>query len=134
MIENIKVLYSEEEIQKRIAELAEEIDKDYNGEEIVGICVLKGAVFFTVDLIRKMKTPVDLEFMQISSYLGTESTGVVNLKKDLELAVLLDKKEKRKVEVNIDYTGFVIPNKFVVGYGFDIDEKCRDIPYLGYIE
>ena len=54
MIENIKVLYSEEEIQKRIAELAEEIDKDYNGEEIVGICVLKGAVFFTVDLIRKM--------------------------------------------------------------------------------
>jgi hypoxanthine phosphoribosyltransferase len=171
MIENIKVLYSEEEIQKRIAELAEEIDKDYNGEEIVGICVLKGAVFFTVDLIRKMKTPVDLEFMQISSYLGTESTGVVNLKKDLEvsienkdvliiedivdsgnsmkflvdylktknpkslkLATLLDKKEKRKVEVNIDYTGFVIPNKFIVGYGFDIDEKCRDIPYLGYIE
>ena len=54
--------------------------------------------------------------------------------KDLKIVVLLDKKERRQTEVEIDYTGFVIPNKFVVGYGFDIDDKCRNIPYVGYIE
>lgn len=172
MFENLKPMYQEEELQKRIREVAEEIDKDYVGKEIVVVCVLKGAVFFTVDLVKKMKTPIELETVQISSYSGTESTGNIIMKKDLDnsiegrdvlivedivdtgktlkylkeyllgvkkansvkVAVLMDKKERRLVDVDIDYTGFVIPNKFVVGYGFDVDEKGRNIPYVGYLD
>ena len=170
-MENLKVLYSEEDLNKRIKELAQEIDENYKGEEIIAICILKGAVFFATDLLQAMKSDVELEFMQVSSYQGTESTGKIILKqdiakniecknvliiediidtghtmkylkeyllsknpKDLKIVVLLDKKERRQTEVEIDYTGFVIPNKFVVGYGFDIDDKCRNIPYVGYIE
>lgn len=168
---NLKVMFEEEEIQKRIAEVAKEIDKDYVGKEVVIVSVLKGAVFFTVDLVKKMKTPIELEVMQVSSYDGTESTGKINVKKDLDnsidgrdvlivedivdtgrtlaylkeyllsknpnsvkIAVFVDKKERRKINVDIDYTGFVIPNKFVVGYGFDVDEKGRNLPYVGYID
>ena len=170
-MENLKVMYEEEELQKRIKEIAEEIDKDYEGKEIVVVCVLKGAIFFTVDLVKKMKTTIELETIQVSSYHGTESTGNIIMKKDLDnsiegkdvlivediidsgrtlkwlkeyllsknpksvkIAVLMDKKERRTVELDVDYTGFVIPNKFVVGYGFDVDEKGRNIPYVGYIE
>lgn len=170
--ENLKVLYSEEEVQKRIAELAKQIDEDYkNSKEVIVICILKGAAFFTVDLVKKMKTPIIFEVMQVSSYSGTETTGAISIKKDLDrdiegkdvlivediidtgytlralrqdlisrkpsslkIAVLLDKEERRKVEVPVDYTGYVIPNKFVVGYGFDVDERGRNIPYIGYID
>lgn len=171
-MENLKVMYKEEELQKRIKEIAEEIDKDYkDSKEIIIISVLKGAVFFTVDLVKKMKTDIILEVMQLSSYAGTESTGNIIVKKDLDcniegkdvlivediidtgrtlkflkeylasknpkslkVAVLMDKAERREVDVNVDYTGFVIPNKFIVGYGFDYDEKGRNIPYVGYLE
>lgn len=171
-MDNLKVMYEEEELQKRIKEVAEQIDKDYEGtDEIVIISVLKGAIFFTVDLVKKMKTPITLEVMQVSSYTGTESTGNIIVKKDLDnsiegknvlivediidsgrtlkylkeylqtknpksvkIAVLMDKKERRVVDIDVDYTGFVIPNKFVVGYGFDVDEKGRNIPYVGYLE
>ncbi len=171
-MENLKVMYKEEELQKRIREMAEEIDKDYAGtKEVIVISVLKGAVFFTVDLVKKMKTDIILEVMQLSSYSGTESTGNIIVKKDLDcniegkdilivediidtgrtlkylkeylasknpntikVAVLMDKAERREVKVDVDYTGFVIPNKFIVGYGFDYDEKGRNIPYVGYIE
>jgi hypoxanthine phosphoribosyltransferase len=169
--EKLKVMFTEDEIQKRIKELAEQIDKDYNGKEIVVISILKGAIFFTVDLVKKMKTPIQLEVMQVSSYAGTESTGNVIVKKGLDtdiagkdvlivediidtgytlkylkeylqslnpktlkIAVLADKKERRKAEIKIDYTGFEIENKFVVGYGFDVDELGRNIPYIGYLE
>ena len=172
MFENLKPMYQEEELQKRIKEIAEEIDKDYMGKEIVIVCVLKGAIFFTVDLVKKMKTPIELETVQISSYCGTESKGKLSMKKDLDssvegrdvlivedivdtgktlkwlrdylinekkaktvkIAVLMDKKERRAIEVPIDYIGFSIPNKFVVGYGFDVDEKGRNIPYVGYLD
>ena len=171
MLENLPVLIPEDEIQKRIAEVAAEIDKDYNGEDVVIISILKGAVFFTVDLVKKMKTPIQLEVMQISSYSGTESTGELIVKKDLDndiegknvlvvediidtgttlsylkqylasknpkslkIAVLADKVERRKVDVELDYKCFEIPDKFVVGYGFDVDEHGRNIPYIGYIE
>ncbi len=171
ILENVKVLYEEEVLQKRIAQLAKQIDADYKGKTVTVISVLKGAVFFTVDLVTKMKTPIELEVMQVSSYEGTESTQKINIKKDLDqsiagkdvlivediidtgytlkylkeylmmqkpnslkLAVLADKKERRKVDVKIDYTGFVIPNKFVIGYGFDYNEIGRNLPYVGYIE
>ena len=87
MLENLPVLIAEEEIQKRIAEVAEEIDRDYKGEEIVVISILKGAIFFTVDLVKKMKTPIQLEVMQVSSYIGTESTGELIVKKDLDHSI-----------------------------------------------
>lgn len=74
MLENVKVLYSEEELQKRIAEVAKEIDNDYEGKTVTVISILKGAVFFTVDLVKKMKTPIELEVMQVSSYEGAETT------------------------------------------------------------
>ena len=171
MLENLPVFLSEEEIQSRIAEVAAQIDKDYAGEDVIVISILKGAIFFTVDLVKKMKTPIELEVMQVSSYVGTQSTGKLNVKKDLDreiegrnvlivediidtgvtlsylkeyllsknpkslkIAVLADKKERRKVDVKLDYTCFEIPDKFVVGYGFDVDEKGRNIPYIGYIE
>lgn len=171
-LENLKVLFEEKELQERIGELAKQIDKDYEGtNEVVVICVLKGAVFFTVDLVRKMKIPVILEMMQVSSYSGTETTGTISIKKDLDesiegkdvlivediidtgytlralredlisrnpkslkIAVLLDKKERRRVEIPVDYVGFEIPNKFVVGCGFDVDERGRNIPYVGYLD
>lgn len=168
---NLKVMYTQDEIQKRIQKIATEIDNDYNGNEVVVISVLKGAIFFTVDLVKKMKTPITLEFIQVSSYQGTESTGNVIVKKDLDgdisgkdvlivediidtgytlkylkeylqtlnpksvkIAVLADKKDRRKADINIDYTCFEIENKFIVGYGFDVDERGRNIPYIGYID
>lgn len=169
--EKIKVLYSMEEIQKRIAELGKEITKDYEGKEIVIVCILKGAVFYAVDLAKNIDTDVILEFMKVSSYEGTESTGVITIKQDLSIDIkgkdvlvvediidtgrtlrvlkeellkrnpnslkittFLDKKERREVEMEADYVGYEIPNKFVVGYGLDVDEKFRNIPYIGYIE
>ncbi len=167
----LKVMYREEQLQEKIKEIAKKIDEDYKGKEVIVISILKGAIFFTVDLVKKMSTPIVLETMQVSSYSGTESTGDIRVKKDLDsniegkdvlivedivdsgytlkflkeylisknpkslkIAVLMDKKERRKVDVNIDYVCFEIPNKFVVGYGFDVDEKGRNIPYVGYIE
>ena len=73
MLEDVKIMYTEDEIQNRIQELAIQIDRDYDGKEVVAICILKGAAFFTVDLVKKMQTPVIFEVMQVSSYAGTET-------------------------------------------------------------
>lgn len=169
--ERIKVLYSMEELQKRIKEVGEQISKDYEGKEIVIVSILKGAVFYTVDLMKNLKTDTILDFMKVSSYQGTESTGVITIVQDLSIDIegkdvlivediidtgrtlnclkgellrrnpkslkitcLMDKKERREVELDADYVCFSIPNKFVVGYGFDVDDKYRNIPYVGYIE
>ena len=169
--EKLKVMYDEKEIQDRIQEIAKEIDKDYEGKEILIISVLKGAIFFTVDLVKKMKTSIVLETIQVSSYKGTQSTGNIIIKKGLDMdisgkdvlivediidtgytlkylkeylqtlnpkslkiAVLVDKKERRKVDVKVDYTCFEIEDKFVIGYGFDVDEIGRNIPFIGYLE
>lgn len=171
VMKKLKVMFTEEQLQNRIQELANQIDADYKGKELVVISVLKGAIFFTVDLVKKMKTPLTIEVMQVSSYQGTQSTGNVIIKKGLDsdiagkdvlivediidtgytlqflkeylqtlspnslkIAVLADKKERREMDVKIDYTGFEVENKFIVGYGFDIDQKYRNIPYIGYIE
>ena len=170
-MEEFKVLISQEEIQKRLYELAEQLDKDYKGKEIVVLCVMRGGVFFTVDLTLKMKTKMKYEFLTISSYEGMESTGQIRLVQDLresiegkdvliledivdtgrsmaylleylkskkpnslKLCVLANKAERREVEVPIDYIGFEVPNKYIVGYGFDIDNAYRNIPYIGYVE
>lgn len=173
-MDNFKVMCSEKEIQKRIRELAEEVDEDYKAkgkQSIVMISVLKGAVFFSVDLMKRMELPVVYDTIQISNYVGTDDTQELKLKKDVDtnvegkdvllvediidsgrtlnylkqhllekgandvkIAVLMDKKDKRQFDVNVDYAGFVIPDKFVLGYGFDMDEKYRNLPYIGYIE
>ena len=168
---DLDVLIDEEKIQKRLEEMAKEIDSVYNGQSIIAICVLRGAIYFTVDLTKKMKTPIELDFIKASSYFGTESTGKIKMTldineniegrdvliiediidtgytlkylrdyllsknpKSLRIAVLADKEERRKVEVPIDFTGFKIPNKYIVGYGFDYDNSYRNIPYIGYMK
>ena len=80
---DIKVLYTMEEIQKRIKELGAQITKDYDGKELVVICILKGAIFYTVDLVKNIYLDLNLEFMKVSSYEGTESTGVITIKQDI---------------------------------------------------
>jgi hypoxanthine phosphoribosyltransferase len=168
-MENFKVMCSEKEIQKRIKELAEEIDENYEDKgDVVMVSVLKGGVFFTVDLMKRMKTPVTFDTVQVSS---EASNDALNIKKDIdadvqgknvivvedivdsgrslkylkdhfqakgannvEIAVLMDKSEKRECDVDINYKGFRVPDKFLLGYGFDQDEKYRNLPYIGYIE
>lgn len=167
----IKELIGQEELEARIAELAKQIDKDYEGKEIVAICILNGAAFFAVDLTLKMKTRMQVEFIKISSYEGTQSTGTIKKHLDIEkekiegkdvliiediidtgksmnyitkhlqekaprtlkICSLLSKPSRREEEVNIDYFGFEVPNKFIVGYGFDDEDGFnRNLPYIGY--
>ena len=170
-MENLKVLITEAELQKRISEIAEQITKDYNGQDVTFICILKGSIFFTVELSKRLPCDVNFEFIRVSSYRGENSTGKIELKVDLQgdikdkdviviedivdtgrtlsylkeylktkepksikICALLDKKERRVCELNADYVGFDIPDKFVVGYGLDVDEKYRNLPYVGYFE
>ncbi len=163
-----KVLISEEKLQLRIKELANEISNDYEGKNPFFVCILKGSVFFTTDLLRYLSTPCQMEFMAVSSYgAGTKSSGEVKLIKDLNVPIenkdviilediidsgntlsylkrlleqrnpnsvkictLLDKPERRKVDLKADYVGFVIPDEFVVGYGLDYNEDYRQIPEI----
>ena len=171
-MKKLNVLIDEESLQKRVKEIANQIMEDYKEKDLVFLCILKGAMFFTIDLARKISNNVHLEFMKVSSYgAGTESSGEVELELDvknsiegkhvividdivdtghtlsylleylkerkpstIKLCVLLDKKERREVEVAADYIGFEIPNRFVIGYGLDFDENYRTLPYVGYLE
>ena len=172
MSETIRVLISEEEVDKRIRELGEEISRDYAGKQIHLICVLKGGVFFMCELAKRITVPVSMDFMCVGSYGdGTKSSGVVRIAKDLDEAIegkevlivediidsgntlyylmdvlqkrkpaslrlctLLDKPERRVKDVKVDYTGFEIPDEFIVGYGLDYAQKYRNLPYIGIVE
>ncbi len=167
----IKELIKKETLDKRIEELANQIDKDYNGQEIVLVSVLNGATFFSIELSLKMKSKIKNEFMKISSYEGTESTGKIKKQldidkekiigknilivediidtgrsmnylinyfkernaKDIKVCTLLSKPSRREMDVNIDYLGFEVQDKFIVGFGLD-DENgfFRNLPYIGY--
>ena len=136
------------------------------------VCILKGSIFFTCDLAKRITSPVEMDFMSVSSYgSGTSSCGVVKIVKDLDvslegknvlvvediidsgrtlsylldilkkrnpkslkLCTLLDKPDRRVVDVDVDYVGFEIPDEFVVGYGLDYDQHYRDLPYIGFVE
>ena len=173
MAERVEVMLSEEEVDRRIQEIGEQISKDYAGKQVHLVCVLKGGSCFLCELAKRITVPVSLDFMSVSSYgSGTESSGDVKIKKDLEhsiegenviiiediidsgntlsrlskllakrnpksltICTLLDKPERRVVDdVNVDYVGFVIPDKFVVGYGLDYDQRFRNLPYIGFVE
>ena len=172
MKEKIKVLLPEAEVDKKIQELGEQISKDYEGEDIYMLCILKGGVFFMTELAKHVTVPVSLDFMSVSSYGSqTRSSGNVRIIKDLDtpiegknvlvvediidtgrtlaylldnlqqrkpkslkLCTLLDKPEQRVTEVDVDYVGFQIPDKFVVGYGLDYDQHYRNLPYIGVVE
>lgn len=167
----IKTLFTEEEIILKAKELAKIIDRDYNNEEIIITPILKGAAYFALELSKHIKSPVKIDFIKVSSYEGTNSTGKINLTldmsenienknvlivedivdtgrtltylkdylrkrnpKSIKICTMLDKKERREFELEPDYVGFEIPNKFVIGYGLDYDEEYRNLPYIGYIE
>jgi hypoxanthine phosphoribosyltransferase len=167
MIPEVKeLLLSEEQIQKRVAELGRQITEDYKGKEIVLVGVLKGAIVFFTDLARHIEGDVKMDFISCSSYgSSTVSSGVVRILKDLDrpvegkhivdtgttlsyllenlqsrkaasvrLCSLLNKPDRRKVDVYVDYEGFVIPDEFVIGYGLDYDEKYRQLPYIGILK
>lgn len=172
MAEHVKVLLTEEEVDRRIQAIGDQISKDYEGKQVHLVCVLKGGSFFMCELAKRITVPVSLDFMSVSSYgSDTKSSGVVKIVKDLDdsikdkdvlvvedivdsgrtlsylmemlrdrgprslrLCTLLDKPERRVVDVNVDYTGFAIPDEFVVGYGLDYDQKYRNLPYIGIVE
>ena len=171
-MEHIRVLLSEEEVDRRIHEIGEELSKDYQGKQVHLVCVLKGGSFFMCELAKRITVPVSLDFMSVSSYGSeTKSSGVVKIVKDLDdsiqdkdvvivedivdsgrtlnyliemlrdrdpksirICTLLDKPERRVVDVKVNYTGFEIPDEFVVGYGLDYDQKYRNLPYIGVVE
>ena len=166
------ILVPEEQLSKRIAELGEAITRDYKGQQLLLIGVLKGSVVFMADLMRRIDLDVSIDFMAVSSYgSGTKTSGQVRILKDLNrsiegqniliiedildsgvtlsyltgllwsrkpasirLCTLLDKPERRRVDVKPDYVGFTIPDAFVVGYGLDFDERFRQLPYVGILK
>lgn len=163
-----KVLIDEDTLQKKIKELGAQITKDYEGKNLLVICILKGAVMFVTDLVKRVDLPLEMDFMAVSSYgNATKSSGVVRILKDLNeevcgkdilivedivdtgltlsylvdilksrnpnsvsICTLLDKPDNRKAELEIKYSGFNVPDEFVVGYGLDYAEKYRNVPYI----
>lgn len=172
MKEVIHEMLSEEQIEKKVIELAEQLDKEYAGKTLHLICILKGSVFFFTELAKRITVPVTMDFIAVSSYgQGTSSSGELEIRKELDemiegrdcliiediidsgntlsmtkkmllarnpaslkICTLLDKPERRETEVEVEYTGFVIPDKFVVGYGLDYAQKYRNLPYIGVLE
>jgi hypoxanthine phosphoribosyltransferase len=166
-----EVLFTEEQIHSKIAELCRAIEADYAGERVLLVGVLRGAVMVMADLARELKLHIDMDWMAVSSYgAGTQSSGVVRILKDLdsdlhgrkvlivediidsgltlswlkknlqtrgadsvEICALLRKPEAAKVQVDVKYVGFDIPNAFVVGYGLDYAEKYRNLRGIGVL-
>jgi hypoxanthine phosphoribosyltransferase len=167
-----EILINEKQIRQRTRELAQEISRDYEGKDLLLVCVLKGGIVFLVDLMRELTIPHSIDFMATSSYgASTESSGVVRILKDLDkpiegrnvlivediidtghtldyltrilqerapaslhICTLLNKQERREVDIPIDYVGFNIPNKFVIGYGLDFGELYRNLPFVGVLK
>ena len=168
-----EILLTEEQVQSKVKELAAQLSREYEGKDPIFVGVLKGVVMFYADFVKNFEGHCQMDFMWISSYAGTSSTGNMVVKKDvsadiegrhvviledifdtgssleftyhhllaknpasLKICTLLDKPERRRegITVKPDYTGFVIPNKFVVGYGLDFNEHYRNLPYVGVLK
>ncbi len=168
----LQVLFSQQQLEQRVDEIAQQINRDYADKEILLVSVLRGSFIFMADLARKITRPCRVDFMSVSSYgKGTSSSGQVQITKDLSedisgmhvivvedildsgntlsyllrlleqrhpasirLCTLLDKPDRRKVEVAVHYSGFTIPDAFVVGYGLDYAERYRNLPYIGILK
>lgn len=167
-----EILITQEELQKRIAEMGAQISQDYQGNELLLVCILRGGIMFLTDLMRHITIPHMIDFMAVSSYgVGARrsrgqsritldiNTDIHNMHvllvedivdsgytvkavlellsarqpQSLKVCALLDKAERREVQVQIDYRGFVIPDKFVFGYGLDADEYYRNLPFIGVL-
>lgn len=171
-MKDIAVLISEQELQAKVKELGAKITEDYKDKNMLLIGVLRGGVVFMADLMRYIDLPIEIDFMQVSSYgSGTVTSGNVKILKDTETSVegrdvliaedildtgttlhslidlikkrgansvkicaILNKPARRTVHLDPDYVGFDIPDKFVVGYGLDYDQKYRNLPFVGVIE
>lgn len=168
-----EVLIPEDQLKTRIKVLGAQISQDYQGEDLLLVCILRGGVMFLTDLMRSISIPHAIDFMAISSY-GTgmrQSSGTVRITMDLtndifnrnvllvedivdsgntiasvlemlgtrhpkslRVCTLLDKASRREVEVPLDYIGFDIEDKFVFGYGLDLDEYYRNLPFVGVVD
>lgn len=171
MKNHIEVMISEEKVEQRVCELANQINEDYVGKELHLIIILKGSVFFACELAKRITVPVTMDFMSASSYgNGMVSAGKITVRKELDediagkevlivedivdsgntlfylkkllmarspeslkIVTLLDKPACRTTEIKIDYCGFEIPDKFVVGYGLDYAQHYRNLPYIGVV-
>lgn len=168
-----QILISEEQIRARIEELGQILTDEYKDKNPLIVGVLKGVVVFYSDMVRQIRVPCEMDFMWISSYAGTSTTGSMVVKRDvsadikgrhvliledifdtgnsldftykhlvskepasIKICTLLDKPERRNPAVTLqpDYTGFVIPNEFVVGYGMDYNEHYRNLPFIGVLK
>lgn len=170
-VENDKkeLLFDKETIEKRIIELGKEITNCYEKDDsdLVVVGILRGSCIFYSDLVKTIDLPIFIDFMAISSYGSSSTSGVVKIIKDLEadvtgknilivediidtgrtlkyllkyfeergaksvkIASLLDKTERREVEINGDFIGFKVPNDFIVGYGLDFNQSYRNLPYI----
>ncbi len=172
LLKTSKILISEKELDRRVTEIAEQINSDFKGEKVIIVGVLKGSFIFMSDLVKKINLDTEVYFLKAESYgKGTKTSGSVKITKDIEcdikgenvivvediidsgftmkevfkilnerepkslkLCSCLSKPERRECEIYIDYLGFEIPDKFVIGYGLDYAEKYRNLPYIGYIE
>jgi len=168
-----EVLIDEDTLQKRVRELAAEINRDYRDEDLLLICILRGGIVFMVDLMRHITVPHAIDCMALTSYgVGARATsGNIRMSLDLQtniegknvllvedivdsghtlthvlemletrkpkslkVCALLDKAERREIPVPIHYRGFSIPNKFVFGYGLDLDEYYRNLPFVAVVD
>jgi hypoxanthine phosphoribosyltransferase len=172
MSEHVVTMLSSEVIADRVRELGLQITHDFDGRSLVLICVLKGSIVFTADLMRAIALPLRVDFLGVRSYgEGTESSGVVQITQDLSRPIegedvllvedivdtgltvahlmdllrtrqprsimvcsLLHKPSRARIDVKVDYLGFTIDDRFVVGYGLDFAEKYRNLPYIGVVE
>ncbi len=174
IIKKLNVLYSKETIESRIASIASQLNERYANEQVLVLCVLKGAFMFFSDLVKHLDFRPEIDFIRISSYGDTSSSsGNISLKKDIEIdvagkhiiivedivdtgyslkylldrfknsealslssVVLIDKYERREVEIEPDYKAFRTESGFIVGYGLDFAERYRELPdiYLAELE
>lgn len=167
-----KIMITQQQINDRAAEIGRQIENDFNGEPIVLVGILRGAVLWMADIMKNTNLDMTIDFMAVSSY-GSEkkSSGIVKINKDLDtdiegknviivedivdsgttlnylkgyfesraakeikICTLLDKPEGRKVDIDVDYIGFTVDDRFIIGYGLDYDQKYRNLPYISYLE
>jgi hypoxanthine phosphoribosyltransferase len=170
--EKVEILLSEAQLQTRVQEMARQLTQDYQGKALTVVAILKGALVFCSDLIRRIPLPLEMEVLGVSSYSsGAETTGEARLTFDLtkpvagkhlllvedivdtgltidflrktfearkpasiKVCTLLQKPARARVQVSIDYTGFVVEDRFLVGYGLDYAERYRNLPFIGTLD